>query len=65
MVQSALIGFLAIGLIVGLVGGLFYWRKKHITDTKKEKAKYIATAVLAVCMLTAIALFDMYQFWAM
>lgn len=65
MVQSAIIGLLAVALIICLVWGLIYWRKKHITDTKKEKAKYITTVTLAVCMLTVIVLFDMYQFWAM
>lgn len=65
IVQSAIIGILAIALVVCLVYGLFYWHKKHIKDTKKEKAKYIVTAALAVCMLAVIVLFDMYQFWAM
>lgn len=65
MVQSAIIGLLAVALIISLVWGLIYWRKNHITDTKKEKAKYITTVTLAVCMLTVIVLFDMYQFWAM
>lgn len=66
MVQSAIIGVLAIVLIVCLVWGLFFWRKnkKHFAYTKKEKAKYIVTEVLALCMLFVIIMFDMYQFWA-
>lgn len=66
MVQSAMIGVLAIALIVCFVWGLFYWlkNKKHIIYPRKEKAKYIATEALALCMLFIIVLFDMYQFWA-
>lgn len=66
MVQSAIIGVLAIALIVCLMWGLFSWRKnkKHIIYTKKEKVKYIVTEILALCMLSSIVLFDMYQFWA-
>lgn len=64
MVQSGIIGVLAILLIVCLGWGLIYWRKKHIDVAKKEKMKYWITIVLTVCMLGNIFLFDMYQFWA-
>ena len=64
MVQCAFIGLLAIALVVCLVCGLFYWHRKQITDTKKEKIKYIVTTVMAAGMLAVVVLFDMYQFWA-
>ena len=64
MVQSGIIGILAVALIGSLVCGSIYWHKKQIADTKREKAKYIATTVLAIGMLVVVILFDMYQFWA-
>lgn len=64
MVQSGIIGVLAILLIVCLGWGLIYWRKKHIDVAKNEKMKYWITIALTVCMLGNIFLFDMYQFWA-
>lgn len=64
MVQSGIIGVLAIALIGSLVWGLICWHRRQIADTKKEKIKYIATTVMAVGMLAIIILFDMYQFWA-
>ncbi|MDD6488987.1 MAG: serine hydrolase [Clostridia bacterium] len=64
MVQSGIIGILAVALIVSLVCAPIYWHKKQIADTKIEKAKYITTTVLAIGMLVTVILFDMYQFWA-
>lgn len=64
MVQSGIIGLLAVVLIVCLVSGMLYWYKRQITDTKKEKAKYIVTVIMAIVMFAVVARFDMYQFWA-
>lgn len=63
MIQSGIIGLLTIALIGSLVCGLIFWHKKKIADTQKEKAKYILTTALAICMVVIVIMFDMYQFW--
>lgn len=65
MVQSGIIAFMAVALIVYLIYGLIYWFKKGIIDTKPEKIKYCVTIFMSVCMLAVVLLFDMYQFWAL
>lgn len=65
MVQSGIIAFMAVALIVCLIYGLIYWFKKGIIDTKPEKIKYCVTIFMSVCMLAVVLLFDMYQFWAL
>ena len=64
MVQSGIIAVMVVVLILCLVLGMFQWYKKGIADTKVEKEKYCITAFLSICMLVAVVVFDMYQFWA-
>lgn len=65
MVQSGIIAFMTLALIVCLISGLIYWFRKGIIDTKLEKTKYCVTILMSLCMLAVILLFDMYQFWAL
>ena len=65
MVQSGIIAFMAVALIVCLIYGLIYWFRKGIIDTKPGKIKYCVTIFMSVCMLAVVLLFDMYQFWAL
>ena len=64
MVQSGILAFMAVVLMVCLLWGIMSWIKKGITDTKAEKVKYCITIFLAICMLIVIIKFNMYQFWA-
>ncbi|MBQ3514601.1 MAG: serine hydrolase [Lachnospiraceae bacterium] len=63
MVQSGIVTVMTILLILCVIFGMVYWCKKGIADKKSEKVKYIITALMAICMLINIILFDMYQFW--
>ena len=62
--QSAIIFVVAVLMIICLLFGVFYWMEKGITDTRREKIKYIVTASMSVIMLVNVLLFDMYRFWA-
>lgn len=63
MAQSGIIFVLNIALLGSLVWPLISSRKRQATSSKKEKAKYWATAAFAVCVLFVIFQFDMVQFW--
>lgn len=63
-IQSAIILAASLGLIVGLIIFIIKIYKKCIAASRGERIKCIVTVLMSMCMLVAVVMFDMYQFWA-